>query len=151
MVIADGSVVVANGNGTLVRTDNGREEWSEDTDLYWAVRGGGAGPWGVITHLTIKLHKPRNNCRQSCYTNYNVAWYSRFDADDGGKFGQYNDVGESRHNHNNGSGRGSPNQNNDRRDHDAGGSQHRPSRATTALCFRKLLPDTDRSCGQELR
>ena len=46
------------------------------------MRGGGAGPWGVVTHLTIKLHKPRNECQQDCYTNYNLAWYSRFDADD---------------------------------------------------------------------
>ena len=82
MVIADGSVVVANGAGTLVRSPAGRTEWSEDTDLYWAVRGGGAGPWGVVTHLTVKLHRPRNNCEEECYTNYNLAWYNRFDADD---------------------------------------------------------------------
>ena len=82
MVIADGSVVVANGNGTLVRAPDGRTEFSPDTDLYWAVRGGGAGPWGIVTHLTIKMHKPRNDCQEDCYTNYNLAWYSRFDQDD---------------------------------------------------------------------
>ena len=59
MVIADGSVVVANSNGTVVRRSDGRTETSQDTDLYWAVRGGGAGPWGIVTHLTVKLHKPR--------------------------------------------------------------------------------------------
>ena len=59
MVIADGSVVVANSNETLVRRSDGRTETSQDTDLFWAVRGGGAGPWGVVTHLTVKLHKPR--------------------------------------------------------------------------------------------
>ena len=82
MVIADGSVVVANSNGTTVRSPAGRMEWSEDTDLFWAVRGGGAGPWGVVTHLTIKLHRPRNNCEEGCYTNYNLMWYNKFDADD---------------------------------------------------------------------
>ena len=46
------------------------------------MRGGGAGPWGVVTHLTIKLHKPRDDCQEECYTNYVLAWYSRFDADD---------------------------------------------------------------------
>ena len=73
MVMADGSVAVANGNGTLVTATDGRTEFSEDTDLYWAVRGGGAGPWGVITHLTIKLHKPRAACQEDCYTNYYVS------------------------------------------------------------------------------
>ena len=82
MVIADGSVVVANSGGTTVRSPAGRMEWSEDTDLYWAVRGGGAGPWGVVTHLTVKLHRPRNDCQQDCYTSTYLAWYHRFDADD---------------------------------------------------------------------
>ena len=50
MVIADGSVVVANTSGTLVtQAEGGLAEWSEDTELFWAVRGGGAGPWGVVT------------------------------------------------------------------------------------------------------
>ena len=59
MVLPDGSVVVANANGTLVTSENGLSEWSPDTDLFWAVRGGGAGPWGVVTDITVKLHKPR--------------------------------------------------------------------------------------------
>ena len=59
MVIADGSIVIANGNGTLVTSEGGLSEWSPETDLFWALRGGGAGPWGIITHLTVKLHKPR--------------------------------------------------------------------------------------------
>ena len=59
MVIADGSVVVANNNGTLVTSGDGLTEWTPDNDLFWAVRGGGAGPWGVVTDLTVKLHKPR--------------------------------------------------------------------------------------------
>ena len=36
----------------------------------------------MVTHLTVKLHRPRNNCEEECYTNYNLAWYNRFDADD---------------------------------------------------------------------
>ena len=66
MVLADGSVAVASGNGTLVTSEGGLSEWSPDTDLFWALRGGGAGPWGIITSLTVKLHKPRfhiNNTR----------------------------------------------------------------------------------------
>lgn len=42
VVLADGSYVVAN--------------YKENTDLYWALRGGGGSTWGVITHLTIRTH-----------------------------------------------------------------------------------------------
>ena len=61
MVVADGSVVIANSSGTLVTSDieGGLSEWSDNTDLFWAVRGGGAGPWGVVTDITVKLHRPR--------------------------------------------------------------------------------------------
>ena len=61
MVIADGSVVVANTSGTLVtQAEGGLAEWSEDTDLFWAVQGGGAGPWGVVTG-----HPPHGQDAQS--------------------------------------------------------------------------------------
>jgi FAD/FMN-containing dehydrogenase len=29
-----------------------------NTDLFWAVRGGGGGSWGVITSLTYKANEP---------------------------------------------------------------------------------------------
>ena len=84
MVIADGSVVVANTSGTLVtQAEGGLAEWSEDTELFWAVRGGGAGPWGVVTHLTVKMHRPRNECVESCYTQTTVIWENRWEEDDG--------------------------------------------------------------------
>ena len=75
LVGADGSLIVANGrwpkiwdknyvaskgNGTSVTSADGlRTEESQDTSLFWALRGGGAGPWGVVTALTLRLHKPR--------------------------------------------------------------------------------------------
>ena len=75
LVGADGSLIVANGelpniwdnnyvaskgNGTSVTYADGLQtEKSEDSSLFWALRGGGAGPWGVVTALTIRLHKPR--------------------------------------------------------------------------------------------
>ena len=47
MVIADGSVAVANTSGTLVtQAEGGLAEWSEDTELFWAVRGRGHPPHG---------------------------------------------------------------------------------------------------------
>ena len=89
LVGADGSLIVANGqlpnqvandwdepdvaskgNGTSVTSADGLQtEESEDTSLFWALRGGGAGPWGVVTALTIRLHKPRffpTSCFDSC-------------------------------------------------------------------------------------
>ena len=42
VVTADGSVVVANANS--------------NTDLFWALRGGGGSTWGIITALTVKAH-----------------------------------------------------------------------------------------------
>ena len=48
-------------------TDSTKVEGTDDNSLFWAMRGGGAGPWGAVTAMTIRLHKPRNNCQQSCY------------------------------------------------------------------------------------
>ena len=84
MVIADGSVVVANTSGTLVtQAEGGLAEWSEDTELFWAVRGGGAGPWGVVTHLTVKMHRARQECAESCYTQTTLIWENKWEEDDG--------------------------------------------------------------------
>ena len=83
MVIADGSMVVANANGTLVTSEDGLSEHTADADLFWALRGGGAGPWGIITAMTIKVHKPRNSCKTGCYSQWIMAWESNFNDDDG--------------------------------------------------------------------
>ena len=84
MVIADGSVVVANTSRTLVtQAEGGLAEWSEDTELFWAVRGGGAGPWGVVTHLTVKMHRPRQECAESCYTQTTLIWENKWGEDNG--------------------------------------------------------------------
>ena len=68
MVIADGSNVVANAEGTLVTSEGGLSEHTKNADLFWALRGGGAGPWGIITAMTMKVHKPRNSCETGCYS-----------------------------------------------------------------------------------
>jgi len=83
MVIADGSMVVANAEGTLVTSEGGVAEHTDNADLFWALRGGGAGPWGVITAMTIKAHKPRNSCKTGCYTQWTMIWESNFNEDDG--------------------------------------------------------------------
>jgi FAD/FMN-containing dehydrogenase len=43
IVTADGKVRVVNA--------------CQDPDLYWAIKGGGGGSWGVITRATVKMHE----------------------------------------------------------------------------------------------
>lgn len=59
LVAADGSLVVANANGTRYQLP-GAEEWNSTTDnsLFWAIRGGGGSSWGVVTHVTYFVHYP---------------------------------------------------------------------------------------------
>jgi len=42
VVMADGAVLIANQ--------------CQNQDLFWAIRGGGAGTFGVVTHMTLKTH-----------------------------------------------------------------------------------------------
>ena len=39
-------------NSTLVKVNS-----VTNTDLYWAIRGGGGSNWGIITSITLKAHK----------------------------------------------------------------------------------------------
>jgi FAD/FMN-containing dehydrogenase len=48
VVTADGELVVANEIA--------------NPDLFWALRGGGGGTWGVVVEATIKVRlQPENN------------------------------------------------------------------------------------------
>ena len=38
-------------NGTLITANE-----THNTDLHWALRGGGGSTWGVLTHLTLRAH-----------------------------------------------------------------------------------------------
>ena len=68
MVTADGAVVVANEQGTKTMHGNGTVHTSSDTDLFWALRGGGGGTFGVVTKFTYKLHHtPPSWVIMSCY------------------------------------------------------------------------------------
>jgi len=47
VVIADGTLLTANE--------------CENTDLFWALRGGGGGTYGIVTRMVHKAHDPPSN------------------------------------------------------------------------------------------
>ncbi|XP_046376106.2 uncharacterized FAD-linked oxidoreductase ARB_02478-like [Haliotis rufescens] len=58
MVTADGSIVNASASGTVKVAPDGSVTHSADPDLFWSLRGGGGGTFGVVTSFVYKLHKP---------------------------------------------------------------------------------------------
>ena len=56
MVSANGKIVTVNDQGTKTIDQGGTVVKSSDTDLYWALRGGGGGTFGIVTKFTYKLH-----------------------------------------------------------------------------------------------
>ncbi|KAH9488242.1 hypothetical protein Btru_063898 [Bulinus truncatus] len=63
VVTADGKVHVLNSTSTLTHNFDGSVHISNDTDLFWAIRGGGGGTWGVLVDFTFKLHFPPERFR----------------------------------------------------------------------------------------
>lgn len=57
-VTADGRIVVANDQMTHITYPNGSVTTSDDTDIFWASKGGGGGTFGIATKFTYKLHYP---------------------------------------------------------------------------------------------
>ena len=81
LVGADGSIIIANNKSTTVFSPDwvgSKNETLENTDLFWAMRGGGAGPWGAVTAMTFKLHKPIDECKKNCYVVHNVVWGNNY-------------------------------------------------------------------------
>ncbi|XP_067676911.1 uncharacterized protein [Haliotis asinina] len=58
MVTVDGSIVNATASGTVKVAPDGSVTYSSDPDLFWSLRGGGGGTFGVVTSFLFKLHKP---------------------------------------------------------------------------------------------
>src|SRR6202021_153841 len=48
--VLEAEIVTANG---AIRTANA----CTNPDLYWALKGGGGGSWGVVTKLTLRTHE----------------------------------------------------------------------------------------------
>lgn len=53
------SVTIVTPDGS-VRTVGVESDASADRDLFWALRGGGGGNWGVAVSMDIKVHKPNS-------------------------------------------------------------------------------------------
>ena len=74
MLVADGTFIIANERGTTKVYSNHSRSHSTENELFWALRGGGAGTWGIITSMTVKLHRTRNSCVEGCYTQWTSFW-----------------------------------------------------------------------------
>ena len=58
-----------NEQGTSLTELDGVTSHSNDTSLFWAIRGGGGGTWGVVTDFTFGLHYAPARFR-----NVGLAW-----------------------------------------------------------------------------
>jgi len=56
IVTANSSVLTVNSQGTTIKDLDGKITYSPSTDLYWAIRGGGASTWGIVIAYTFKTH-----------------------------------------------------------------------------------------------
>ena len=56
LVVANGSIVTTNANGTTLRdgATGAVTARSDDASLFWALRGGGGSTWGVLTAITLR-------------------------------------------------------------------------------------------------
>jgi len=56
IVTANSSVLTVNSQGTTIKDLDGKITYSPSTDLYWAIRGGGASAWGIVVAYTFQTH-----------------------------------------------------------------------------------------------
>ncbi|KAK3596579.1 hypothetical protein CHS0354_015112 [Potamilus streckersoni] len=60
VVVADGSIVDCTADSSTIYYPDGTVDSTNDTDLFWALRGGGGGTYGIVVKFTYKLHhQPR--------------------------------------------------------------------------------------------
>lgn len=74
IITADRLVRTCTKTETKTVRANSTETTSTNTDLFWAVRGGGGGIFGVVTSITFKLHLPPTSfVRFLCSFPYDLA------------------------------------------------------------------------------
>ncbi|XP_062573616.1 uncharacterized protein LOC134235497 [Saccostrea cucullata] len=56
LVTANGEIILANDHMTQTTHLNGSVTTSDNTDTFWASKGGGGGTFGIATKFTYKLH-----------------------------------------------------------------------------------------------
>ena len=56
VVLADGRISTCTENRTVHELPDGTEQTEKHGDLFWALRGGGGGTFGVVVHYVFKLH-----------------------------------------------------------------------------------------------
>ena len=69
--IVEADVITSDGELLTVNSE-------KNSDLFWAIRGGGSGAFGIITSITIKGHE----IQQGGYNNRNLYWYGDLCGDD---------------------------------------------------------------------
>lgn len=77
IVTVDGRILTITADETKAIELDGSITRSNDTDLFWAIRGGGGGTWGVIISFTFKLHYAPERFR-----NIAAAWALKAYGDD---------------------------------------------------------------------
>ena len=55
VVLADGRLATCTHNQTIIE-ENGTIKTRNDGELFWALRGGGGGTFGIVEHYVLKLH-----------------------------------------------------------------------------------------------
>ncbi|XP_012945238.1 uncharacterized FAD-linked oxidoreductase ARB_02478 [Aplysia californica] len=56
LVTVDGRILTVSEMGTSAIELDGSVTRTNDTSLFWAIRGGGGGTWGAVLTFTFKLH-----------------------------------------------------------------------------------------------
>lgn len=52
----DGRLATCTENKTVIQNDDGSTETHNEGSLFWALRGGGGGTFGVVVYYILKLH-----------------------------------------------------------------------------------------------
>ena len=56
-MLADGRIATCTEDKTIFLLQNGTEKTENKGDLFWALRGGGGGTFGVVSYYVFKLHQ----------------------------------------------------------------------------------------------